>query len=150
MSHIRLNVYWLDVCCDCKEKQRFRELFSTEKKQTRKGCTLRGPVYSERERQCCDVASDTAPTKLLRFLNKPSESLQKWLATPIDHKQECIPVGCVPSAAVAVSPGGGLPQCMLGYQPPPGPGIPLGPGTPGYQAPPQTRHPPPRWTDRHL
>ena len=29
--------------------------------------------------------------------------------------QECIPVGCVPPAAVAV--GGGLPQCMLGYTP---------------------------------
>ena len=27
-------------------------------------------------------------------------------------EQECIPVGCVPSAA------GGLPQCMLGYTPP--------------------------------
>ena len=26
-----------------------------------------------------------------------------------NHKQECIPVGCVPSAAVAVSPGG----CLL-------------------------------------
>ena len=35
--------------------------------------------------------------------------------------QECIPVGCVPSAAVAVSPGGGRSawtKCMLGYQPP--------------------------------
>ena len=48
-------------------------------------------------------------------------------------EQECIPVGCVPSAAVAVcwggcvcswggcllqgvsAPGGYLPQCMLGY-----------------------------------
>ena len=62
-----------------------------------------------------------------------------------NDKQECIPVGCVPSAAVAVvgeggdclggvflpgggvcpgrsavllGGGGGLPQCMLGYTPP--------------------------------
>ena len=31
-------------------------------------------------------------------------------------KQECIPVGCVPSVAVAIF--WGLPQCMLGYTPP--------------------------------
>ena len=43
-------------------------------------------------------------------------------------KQECIPVGCVPSVAVSVGGGGVcrggsawegcLPQCMLGYTPP--------------------------------
>ena len=33
-----------------------------------------------------------------------------------DKKQECIPVGCVPPAAVAVREEG-LPQCMLGYTP---------------------------------
>ena len=38
-------------------------------------------------------------------------------------KQECIPVGCVPPAAVAVCRGG-LPQCMLGYPPGCGPGDP--------------------------
>ena len=57
-------------------------------------------------------------------------------------EQECIPVGCVPPAAVAVSQGG-LPQCMLGYTPPwlwawrpprCGPGDPPGCG-PGYPAP---------------
>ena len=32
------------------------------------------------------------------------------------NKQECIPVGCVPSATVAVCQGG-LPQCMLEYHP---------------------------------
>ena len=32
------------------------------------------------------------------------------------QKQECIPVGCVPSVAVAVEMGC-LPQCMLGYMP---------------------------------
>ena len=65
------------------------------------------------------------------------------------ENQECIPVGCVPSAAVAVSPRGGLPQCMLGYQPPPRTRhppqeqTPLGPGTPQNQAHPSpgTRHP---------
>ena len=32
--------------------------------------------------------------------------------------QECIPVGCVPPATVAISVGeGGLSQCMLGYTP---------------------------------
>ena len=49
-----------------------------------------------------------------------------------ETKQECIPVGCVLSVAVAaggvypsihyawggVLPGGCLPQCMLGYTPP--------------------------------
>ena len=39
-------------------------------------------------------------------------------------KKECIPVGCVPPAAVAIQ--GGLPQCMLGYTTPPG----CGPGDP--------------------
>ena len=34
-------------------------------------------------------------------------------------KQECIPVGCVPPAAVAVCWGVCLPQCMLGYIYPP-------------------------------
>ena len=63
-------------------------------------------------------------------------------------KQECIPVGCVSSAAVAVSSGGrgGLPQCILGYKPPTGPGTPptRHPQTrspPSDQALPQTRHP---------
>ena len=32
-------------------------------------------------------------------------------------EQECIPVGCVPPAAVAIC-WGGLPQCMLGYPAP--------------------------------
>ena len=55
------------------------------------------------------------------------------------ENQECIPVGCVPSAAVAVSPrGGGLPQCMLGYQPPPRTRHP-----PRNRPPPGTRHTPP-------
>ena len=71
-------------------------------------------------------------------------------------KQECIPVGCVPSAAVAVPPKGGLPQCMLGYHPsdqapPPReqtlpwtkypPRIDPREQTPPHQTP-QTRHPP--------
>ena len=50
--------------------------------------------------------------------------------------QECIPVGCVPPAGVAVCWGGCLPQCMLGYTPGPGPGEPpplgCGPGDPPH------------------
>ena len=44
-----------------------------------------GPIYTERQDQCCNVTSDIALIKLLRFLNKPSESLQKLVATPIDQ-----------------------------------------------------------------
>ena len=57
--------------------------------------------------------------------------------------QECIPVGCVPSTAVAVHGKECLPQCMLGYTTPRcGPGGPLGVGlkTPlgvGLETPPQ-------------
>ena len=43
-------------------------------------------------------------------------------------QQECIPVGCVPPAAVVVR-GGGLPQCMLEYTSPSG----CGPGEPPPQ-----------------
>ena len=62
---------------------------------------------------------------------------QKGQSLPYESmiKQECIPVGCVPSARVAVSPGGSLPQCMLGYQPPWSRPLP-------DQAPPGTRHTP--------
>ena len=41
--------------------------------------------YIERQHQCCVIASDLALIKLLRFLNKLSESLQQWIATPIDQ-----------------------------------------------------------------
>ena len=46
----------------------------------------------------------------------------------LTREQESIPVGYVPSAAVAVSLWGDLPQCMLGHHPPP-------------EQTPQTRHP---------
>ena len=63
-----------------------------------------------------------------------------------NFKQECNPVGCVPSAAVAISPRGEcLPQCMLGYQPPgtrpPPPD--QAPPTPQDQAPPMSGPPRP-------
>ena len=63
----------------------------------------------------------------------------------IINKEECIPVGCVPPAAVAVREGGSPP------------GTPPGPGTPQDQAappdlallpPPGTRHPPDPGTPR--
>ena len=70
-----------------------------------------------------------------------------------NQEQECIPVGCVPSAAVAISPGGSA-SVHAGITPPPpqsrppGPGTlpgadPLGPGTPLDQAP-------LLWTDTRL
>ena len=45
------------------------------------------------------------------------------LLTTTSTVQECIPVGCVPSAAVAVCWGGCLHQCMLGYTTPLGLGL---------------------------
>ena len=36
------------------------------------------------EHQCCDVANLIALINLLKFLNKPSELLQKWGVTPTD------------------------------------------------------------------
>ena len=42
-------------------------------------------------------------------------------------KQQSIPVGCIPPAAVAIN-WRGLPQCMLGYTPGCGPGDPPGVG----------------------
>ena len=63
-------------------------------------------------------------------------------------EQECIPVGCILPAAVAVSWGGGLPQCMLGYPLGVGLEIPLGVGleTPqvwAWRPPGQTPQPKP-------
>ena len=44
-----------------------------------------GPVYTECKRQGCDVARDITQIKFLRFINKPSELLWKWVVTPIDQ-----------------------------------------------------------------
>ena len=38
-----------------------------------------GPVYSERQCQCCDVFSNIDVIKLLKFLTILIKSLQKWL-----------------------------------------------------------------------
>ena len=40
-----------------------------------------GPVYTERERQYCDVAIDIALFKFLRFVKKTNESLKNSVAT---------------------------------------------------------------------
>ena len=65
-------------------------------------------------------------------------------------QQECIPVGCVPPAAVAVGRRWGLPQCMLGYtsqvwawRPPPTRPLNLSHGCGPGDPPCQTRQPPP-------
>ena len=42
-------------------------------------------IYTERQRQCCNVPSDIAVMKKIQFLIKQSESLSKWVATPIDQ-----------------------------------------------------------------
>ena len=42
-------------------------------------------VYTENQRQCCDVASNIVLIKLVRFLNKPNKSLQNWTAITIDQ-----------------------------------------------------------------
>ena len=53
-------------------------------------------------------------------------------------KQECIPVGCVPSAAVAVSPEGG--GCHSAQQTPPEQTPTQSRHPPGADTPPQSRH----------
>ena len=57
-----------------------------------------------------------------------------------NFKQECIPVGCVPPAAVAIS--GGFPHTPPGARPPPI----RDQTTPGPGTPPGTRHRP-LWTE---
>ena len=47
-----------------------------------------GLVYTDRQLQCCDAASNKlkiAQIKLLKFLNAPSELCQKWAVTPSDR-----------------------------------------------------------------
>ena len=59
---------------------------------------------------------------------------EAWINSVTKNQQECIPVGCVPPAAVAVL--GGSPPGT-----PPGPGTPLDQASPD-QAPPHTWQPP--------
>ena len=47
--------------------------------------TSKGPFTLSVSINCCDVVCDISLIKLLRFLVKPSESLQKWVATPTDQ-----------------------------------------------------------------
>ena len=42
-------------------------------------CSLLGPVYTECQHQYCDVASDIALIKLLRFLTNQTSYSKNWL-----------------------------------------------------------------------
>ena len=42
--------------------------------------TTQETVNTERQPQCCHVASNITLIKLLRFFSKPSKLLQKWVA----------------------------------------------------------------------
>ena len=74
-----------------RRKDRCRKLVRNETKQNKKKCLAQthsvdnplGHAYTERRRQCCYIVSDSTLIKLLTFLNKPIEFLQKWVATPI-------------------------------------------------------------------
>ena len=63
------------------------------------------------------------------------QCLKSWIKRV---SQECIPVGCVPPTAVAVSKGGVSTMHPLTRHPPP-----PGPGTHPWTRPPRTMHPPP-------
>ena len=60
----------------------------------------------------------------------------KWISSIVSLQQECIPVGCVLPAAVAIGEG-----VSRGDQASPRAGTPLGPGTPRAGTP-QSRPPP--------
>ena len=74
-------------------------------------------------------------------------NLLHYIKLHSSFEQECIPVGCVPPAAVAI--GGGVstrhpPRAdPLGAEPPPGPGTPPWSRPLPEQTPPSSRHPPP-------
>ena len=103
---------------------------------------------------------------LLPFQKRESSTVLSQFVDLLNHydKQECIPVGCVPPAAVAVCWGGDLPQCMLGYLPGCVPGDPPGqfphnlppgcvPGDPSVRSLnilPGCGPGDPPWTDRHM
>ena len=42
-----------------------------------------GPVYAERQHQCCSVASSITLIKLLRYLGKPRKSLKNGFQPPL-------------------------------------------------------------------
>ena len=110
-----------------------------------------------RHRSCFTLGAAIACSVLKSQPFRQSENkkyyMQRWL---LIFKQECIPVGCVPSAAMAVLegclPGRCLPRgvsvwgCLLADTPPR--------PTPPEQTPPDTLQTPrqisPLWTDRHL
>ena len=49
--------------------------------------SVSGSMYNVHQRQCCNVSGDMALIVLLRFLNKPSKSLQinHWRLVEINH-----------------------------------------------------------------
>ena len=46
---------------------------------------IQGAAYTEYQRQCFDATSNVVLMKSLSVLNKPRQSLQKWVATPNDQ-----------------------------------------------------------------
>ena len=116
-------------------------------------CCLGNPFGWWDFRQCADFVLRLHARSGKRFISAyPFKHKLFWLPWfPVDfyfkstYKRECIPVGCVPPAAVAVQRGGGVSTRYLGTSPP-GPGTPLGPGTPfpGTSPPRTSYHTPPR------
>ena len=106
----------------------------------RSTCYRKGPVYTEHQRQCCDVANSIALNKYLRFLNK----LNQFIAA---RKWSCGKVMFYTCLSVILFTGG-VSQHAMGRadtpsQTPPPPGRPpLGRYPPRKTPPRQT---PPRW-----
>ena len=65
------------------------------------------------------ICIETQLNNLLNALSINKNLITKKLIGKLNAKlQECMPVGCIPTTAVAVSQGGCLPQCMLEYTQP--------------------------------
>ena len=66
-------------------RQQYKHLFRNDAPFFDMSSRSLGPVYTERQRQSCDVPSNITLINLFRFINEPSESFQKWVAPPTDQ-----------------------------------------------------------------